>query len=141
MPRDPFYNSRVWKFTRRVKLTANPYCESCKVRLATDVDHIKALTDGGDRTAPGNLRSLCHECHSRKTLYIERMGRDRVPVKGCKPDGTPLDPEHPWNRDTSGQGQSEIVDSEAFQTHPRAISEKTFAVADAKDRARNEKQS
>jgi 5-methylcytosine-specific restriction protein A len=104
MPRDPFYNTKAWKWVRRVKLTADPLCEVCQAQgrlvRATDVDHIKAINAGGDRTDMANLQSLCHECHSRKTLYVERFGRDRVPVKGCDPrTGLPLDPEHPWNQE------------------------------------------
>ena len=33
---------------------------------ATDVDHIKPKRLGGT-DARGNLQSLCHECHSRKS--------------------------------------------------------------------------
>jgi 5-methylcytosine-specific restriction enzyme A len=136
MPRHPFYNSRVWKFTRRVKLTASPYCEVCKTNLATDVDHIIAINNGGDRTAMTNLRSLCHECHSRKTLYVDRMKRDRVPVKGCDINGKPLDPEHHWNKTGQDKGQGEISRPGASETRK----EKRFAVSEAKDRARPAKQ-
>jgi 5-methylcytosine-specific restriction protein A len=135
MPRHPFYNSRVWKFTRNVKLTANPYCEICKTNLASDVDHILAISAGGDRTAITNLRSLCHECHSRKTFYVDRLKRDRVPVKGCTPDGLPLNPEHHWNKTGNDKGQGEIVRPDASETAKK----KEFAGADAKDRARFEK--
>lgn len=104
MPRDPFYNSKSWKWTRKVKLTADPLCEVCGA-IASEVDHIVGIHSGGDYHDMANLQSLCKRCHSAKTLYVERMGRDRVPIKGCRPDGTPLDPGHPWNRDTSGTGQ------------------------------------
>ncbi len=96
-----FYNSKAWKTRRKQKLTADPHCEHCKPRKitrATEVDHKKAINAGGDPLAWDNLQSLCHECHSRKTLYIERLGRDRIPVRGCTEDGKPLDPEHWWNR-------------------------------------------
>jgi hypothetical protein len=68
---------------------------------ATEVDHIKAISAGGSPTDWTNLASACHTCHSRKTYYIEVLGRDRVPVKGCDPSGRPLDPEHWWNRRAS----------------------------------------
>jgi 5-methylcytosine-specific restriction protein A len=132
MSRDPFYNTRTWKRLRKVKLLTDPLFEVCNVKPARDVDHIKAINAGGERTAWSNLQSLCHECHSRKTLYIERMGKDRVPVKGCKPDGTPLDPGHPWNRDASVQGRAQIV-------RPGGSQAKKFAGADGEDRARVEK--
>ena len=125
MPRHPFYNTKTWKHLRKVKLISDPLCEACRRKPATDIDHVVALNKGGSPTAMENLRSLCHACHSRKTLFIERLGRDRVPVRGCNRDGTPLDPLHPWN----DKGKGEIVDSEALQR------KKEFAVAEAKDRA------
>lgn len=38
-----------------------------KRQAAVDVDHIKALADGGEPYDEANLRSLCHPCHSRIT--------------------------------------------------------------------------
>jgi hypothetical protein len=115
MARNPFYNTTAWKRLRKVKLLRNPLCEDCR-KPARDVDHVKSINAGGDALALENLRSLCHECHSRKTLYIDRMKKDRVPVTGCNPDGTPLDPEHWWN-------------------------DKKSLRADASDRARSQKES
>jgi 5-methylcytosine-specific restriction enzyme A len=129
MPRDRFYNTRTWKRLRRLKLARNPLCEVCG-RPASDVDHTKSINSGGDPYAMDNLRSLCHDCHSRKTYYVERLGRDRVPVKGCRSDGTPLDPQHHWNRDTSVQGSGEIVRPEPYKR------EKKFADSSGKDRGR-----
>jgi 5-methylcytosine-specific restriction endonuclease McrA len=49
---------------------ASPYALSARVRgriqIATEVDHIKALKDGGDNTF-GNLRGLCVDHHLAKT--------------------------------------------------------------------------
>ncbi len=94
-----FYNSAAWKRLRKAKLAASPVCETClpRVTAATEVDHVKAINLGGAPLDWDNLQSLCHECHSRKTYYIERLGRDRVPVKGCDASGRPLDPAHWWN--------------------------------------------
>jgi 5-methylcytosine-specific restriction enzyme A len=101
MPRDPFYNTAAWKRLRKAKLAADPLCQYCPpgiLSVANDVDHVVAINAGGDPYAWDNLRSACHECHSRKTLYIERMGKGRVPVKGCDAAGRPLDPAHWWNK-------------------------------------------
>lgn len=97
MPRHPFYNTRTWKHLRKVKLITDPMCEYCGKRPATEVDHVQAITSGGDPISMDNLRSACHQCHSRKTLYVERFGRE-MPVKGCTADGLPLDPKHSWNK-------------------------------------------
>jgi len=105
MPRHPFYNTKTWKHIRKVKLITDPMCEDCKVKPATDVHHIKSINSGGSKTDLLNMAALCHECHSKRTLY-ERFGIDRIPVKGCRPDGTPLDPAHHWNKPYQVRGKA-----------------------------------
>jgi len=39
----------------------------CRVAVATEVDHIVALTNGGGND-DDNLQCLCAECHEIKTL-------------------------------------------------------------------------
>ena len=94
------YDKRQWRRLREQQLRMHPLCVMCMKRgLATpaqDVDHIKPLADGGERFAHDNLRSLCHSCHSLVTRAAQ-AGRD-VRIKGCATDGTPLDPNHAWNR-------------------------------------------
>ena len=98
MPRHQFYNTRDWLKLRAAMLRREPVCRACRRAPATDVDHITPIRAGGSMTHPGNLQCLCHECHSRKTLS-ERL-KKRVRVKGCNADGTPRDPQHPWNTET-----------------------------------------
>jgi 5-methylcytosine-specific restriction protein A len=52
-----------------------PICEAdgCN-EPATDADHIERISDGGPRLDSGNLQSLCHSCHSRKTAHEGRRG-------------------------------------------------------------------
>lgn len=96
MPRHPFYNTAAWKTLRRLKLDKNPLCELCGT-VATDVDHKKSIKSGGNPRDLDNMQSLCHKCHSRKTFYIETLGRE-MPVKGVNPKtGMPADPKHWWN--------------------------------------------
>jgi hypothetical protein len=64
--------------------------------MATDVDHIDNDPTNNERS---NLASLCHACHSAKTM-AELHGRT-VTVKGCDANGMPLDPRHPWNLEKS----------------------------------------
>ncbi len=66
----------VWRKARLMHLHAEPLCRECG-RPATDVDHILPLARGGTNEA-GNLASLCHGCHSRKTNR-EDGGGWRVP--------------------------------------------------------------
>jgi 5-methylcytosine-specific restriction protein A len=60
-----FYNSKRWQITRSRVLFDQPLCECGQI--ATDVDHIKAIEDGGDPWSRNNLQGLCKACHSMKT--------------------------------------------------------------------------
>lgn len=68
-----FYHSGPWKALRRRALIRDGFtCRICGAR-ATEVDHIKELTPDNitDRSISlnlANLQSLCHDCHTRKTL-------------------------------------------------------------------------
>lgn len=66
------YNSKRWAIVRRHILFSQPLCECGDI--ATDVDHMVPLDDGGDPYNPTNLQALCHPCHSRKTSR-EMMSR------------------------------------------------------------------
>ena len=61
------YHSKEWTATRKAYITQHPICEDCLTRdqytTATEVHHIKPLSDGGDPYDTHNLRSLCHSCH------------------------------------------------------------------------------
>lgn len=59
------YNSRRWKYLRRRRLFLDPLC-SCG-EIATDVDHIVPIDDGGAPYELENTQSLCATCHGRKT--------------------------------------------------------------------------
>jgi 5-methylcytosine-specific restriction enzyme A len=67
----------AWQRLRRWHLSQHPLCADCETAgelvEATDVDHIEPF-DGRDdprRLDPSNLRSLCHSCHSRKTVQAD----------------------------------------------------------------------
>lgn len=60
-----------WEKTRaRILKRDRHLCQACRaadrVTLATDVDHIKPKSQGGD-DADTNLQALCHSCHQSKT--------------------------------------------------------------------------
>jgi 5-methylcytosine-specific restriction endonuclease McrA len=68
----PFYNSRIWRRTRKQKLHDDTYtCHDCGSR-ANEVHHIVELTpdninDPNVTLNPSNLMSLCGDCHKKRT--------------------------------------------------------------------------
>lgn len=61
-----------WQKLRLIVLAEEPLCRFCKeegrTTAATDVDHIEPISSAPHkRLERSNLRSLCHECHSRHT--------------------------------------------------------------------------
>ena len=68
------YKTDLWlKKLRPEQLAKEPFCRECGKHggrvYATDVDHIKDHKgDWSLFSDPSNLQSLCHGCHSRKTL-------------------------------------------------------------------------
>jgi 5-methylcytosine-specific restriction enzyme A len=99
-----FYSTGNWQAIRRRHLARQPLCEGCSgVVPATEVDHIVPIKSGGAKRDPSNLQSLCRPCHQEKTR-AETDGKTWTPAKlrGCFPDGSPRDPQHPWF--TGGKG-------------------------------------
>lgn len=61
-----------WKRRRDAQLAREPFCCECakyglRVR-ATEVDHVIPHRGNLDLFYKGKLQSLCHTCHSRKTM-------------------------------------------------------------------------
>jgi 5-methylcytosine-specific restriction protein A len=73
------YNA-AWQRLRLMTLRAHPLCADpfrvhvASPALASEVDHIRPLADGGTNDAH-NLQCLCKSCHSRKTREdMQRRG-------------------------------------------------------------------
>lgn len=66
-PNSAVYKSRRWRILRAKVLFDAPFCACGCGALATDVDHIRAIEDGGDPWDTANLQPLAKACHSRKT--------------------------------------------------------------------------
>jgi len=60
------YRTAMWLHRRRQVLHEQPICAICEKRLATEVDHIIPLSEGGDPYDPEGLRGLCSPCHWRR---------------------------------------------------------------------------
>lgn len=76
-----WYSLPIWtKQLRSTQLWREPFCQECAKRgirtWATDVDHVRDHKgDWALFVDPSNLQSLCHSCHSRKTM--REVGRKR----------------------------------------------------------------
>lgn len=71
------YNTERWRRLRAWQLATHPLCELCaregRVRIAVDVHHIRPIGTAASESEaaalaydPGNLMSLCKECHGRQ---------------------------------------------------------------------------
>jgi len=65
----------VWRKISRMKRQEQPVCEVCRIRAATEVDHVRPFNGIGDplRTQWSNLQSICRDCHQKKTA-LQRRG-------------------------------------------------------------------
>jgi len=63
-----FYNKQQWRRLRRQQLQRQPLCVLCEelgdLVPASQVDHVRAISDGGAPADLNNLRSLCASCHT-----------------------------------------------------------------------------
>lgn len=72
-----------WASRRAEQLRREPFCRACAVEglrvRATDVDHIVPHCGDVELFVSGELQSLCHRCHSRKTMreMSEKFGHNR----------------------------------------------------------------
>ena len=64
------YNSKRWRMLRRSVLFDEPLCP-CGA-IATDVDHIQPIEQGGAPFDRENCQALCKRCHSAKTRNEQR---------------------------------------------------------------------
>jgi len=98
MPDNPYNNTR-WRKERDRHLKEHPFCVYCeqlgRLKIAEVVDH--KIPHKGDEElmwSRDNFQSLCFDCHNSAKAIKESKGT----IPGCGLDGTPLDPEHHWNR-------------------------------------------
>jgi 5-methylcytosine-specific restriction endonuclease McrA len=58
-----------------------------KEKIELNVDHIRAITNGGDEWDESNLQTLCEDCHRQKTredMTIKRNGSNLLLPQGYK---------------------------------------------------------
>ena len=104
MPHPKYLYEKVrWRkvIRKQVLLDADYRCARCNTDLYSTaymahVHHIIPTTHAPELVYdPFNLEALCLHCHNRE------HGRGKY---GCAEDGTPLDPDHPWNCSTISGG-------------------------------------
>ena len=68
------YNTRRWKKLRAAQLSREPLCVNIVVcgNVATIVDHVVEIRDGGEPFSIENLESMCQCCHNTKTALVKR---------------------------------------------------------------------
>ena len=98
-PWHKLYKRKAWKDLRAAQLGIQPICEYCEAQglltVANVVDHI--IAHKGDEILfhdPENLRSLCKTHHDSTKQKEER----REVIIGGDKEGTPIDPNHHWNK-------------------------------------------
>lgn len=73
--RNKLYDTARWKKLRTIQLRRSPLCEMCLqrgvIKQGAHVDHIKSSAAGGAFFDINNLQTLCHSCHSRKTVMLD----------------------------------------------------------------------
>jgi 5-methylcytosine-specific restriction protein A len=66
-----FYQSWKWRKKSKLFLANNPLCVECKklgiITQATETDHIKPISQGGEIWDNDNLQALCKSCHAKKS--------------------------------------------------------------------------
>lgn len=78
-----------WLRLRKEQLSRHPMCERCRlngdVTAATEVHHVRPVEWGMGVVEksrlmydPGNLESLCHDCHVAVHTEMGRSGRERT---------------------------------------------------------------
>lgn len=69
----------AWHALRRAFIAAHPWCAMCAARgierRAEVVDHVQGVREAPHlRLDPGNLRSMCRPCHTRRTAADPMQG-------------------------------------------------------------------
>ena len=102
-----FYNSKAWRDVRELRIGMDRgICQICG-KPGNEVDHIIELTpdniyDEMIALNLDNLRTLCHRCHTRKTMQGQRGKEDESIALDrifFTEDGMPVKAMPPLNRE------------------------------------------
>lgn len=80
---DTVYNTGRWRKLRESMLMIHPLCQNCMKNLATEVHHIKPISDADDELGmmdlgfdTGNLMTLCTSCHDEIHRKLKKGDKD-----------------------------------------------------------------
>jgi len=73
------YLERVDEWKQRREQVKRRYGDPYERARELEVDHIQPIADGGHPFDPGNLQTLCSECHKQKTA---EENSNRTPTRG-----------------------------------------------------------
>lgn len=73
------YYDRVERWRKRREQMKARYGDPYEAGRGLEVDHITPIADGGHPFDPGNLQTLCSQCHSEKTAAENSQ---RTPTRG-----------------------------------------------------------
>jgi 5-methylcytosine-specific restriction endonuclease McrA len=90
------FSSEKWKKMRMMQLSMHPLCEKCahygKTILAVHVDHVHPHKGNPHIFYNSSLQSLCHSCHSWKTVqemkgkyYSWKNGEEQIFITNENP--------------------------------------------------------
>jgi 5-methylcytosine-specific restriction protein A len=99
MSRSPLHGTSKWKRESAAYLRAHPWCVPCsraRRRIRATLVHHKIPHRGDPKLFwdRKNWEVRCKTCHT-DAIGPEATGRPER-YRGAGPDGTPLDPGHPW---------------------------------------------
>ncbi len=87
---------RALQALRHRLLGDSPMCAMCRTAVATELDHVVALTNGGSNDED-NLQGLCASCHELKTLAdLGQRPRVTTGLDGWPVQDAPVGPR--WRR-------------------------------------------
>ncbi|MFQ5535468.1 MAG: HNH endonuclease [Sphingomonadales bacterium] len=87
-----FHSTGEWQRLRAMVLRQEPRCRPCRragrLTVATEVDHVTPIGQGGDKRDRRNLQSICRDCHIAKTSAERGFGPQAL--ADLKPSAIPL---------------------------------------------------
>jgi len=81
------YSTARWQRFRASVLSSQPLCENCQRQgrgpvTATELHHVKPISEGGAVFDRHNVQPLCRDCHNGISQGVVGVGVDGLPLRG-----------------------------------------------------------